>query len=129
MYNHGEVLNFIKYIFLKKRGLTWYKMLNGNGRKRGISTTLPAIETLQRNVRKTPTFYLRYAIYFGMIQPQFSTFWYSYNHSVDITLFRYILLLFSISRKSRDIPFHLPHKKLLEKIEYVKAEPEPLVSS
>ncbi|XP_028179118.1 dynein heavy chain 6, axonemal [Ostrinia furnacalis] len=62
-------------------------MMNGHPKRRTHSTTLPAIETLQRNVRKTPTYYLR---------------------------------------KPRDIPFHLPHKKLLEKIEFVKAEPEPL---
>lgn len=31
-------------------------------------------------------------------------------------------------RKPRDIPFHLPHKKLVEKIEYVEPEPEPLVN-
>ncbi|KAG7313008.1 hypothetical protein JYU34_000085 [Plutella xylostella] len=30
------------------------------------------------------------------------------------------------SRKPRVIPFHLPHRKLLEKIEYTKEEPEPL---
>ncbi|RVE44268.1 hypothetical protein evm_011063 [Chilo suppressalis] len=59
-------------------------MLNGNSKR---NNTLPAIEILQRNVKKTPTFY---------------------------------------SRKPRDIPFHLPHKKLLEKIEFVKPEPEPL---
>ncbi|CAB3225668.1 unnamed protein product [Arctia plantaginis] len=29
-------------------------------------------------------------------------------------------------RKPREVPFHWPHKKLLEKIEYVKKEPEPL---
>ncbi|XP_049884905.1 dynein axonemal heavy chain 6 [Pectinophora gossypiella] len=50
-------------------------------------STLPAIETLQRNVRPVPTYH---------------------------------------SRKPRDIPFHLPHRKLLDKIEYVKKEPEPL---
>ncbi|XP_026758308.2 dynein axonemal heavy chain 6 [Galleria mellonella] len=62
-------------------------MLNENVKRKTHSTTLPAIETLQRNVRKVPTYYLR---------------------------------------KPRDIPFHLPHKKLLEKIENVKREPEPL---
>ncbi|CAH4038360.1 unnamed protein product [Pieris brassicae] len=50
-------------------------------------TTLPAIETLQRNVRKVPTTY---------------------------------------SRKPKDLTFHYPHKKLLEKIEHVEKEPEPL---
>ncbi|KAI8430876.1 hypothetical protein MSG28_001009 [Choristoneura fumiferana] len=63
-------------------------MLNG-GRKPSTPnpTILPAIETLQRNVRKAPTIY---------------------------------------TRKARDIPFHLPHRKLLDKIEYVKKQPEPL---
>ncbi|XP_063373463.1 dynein axonemal heavy chain 6 [Cydia amplana] len=64
-------------------------MLNGDG-KRSIHTnvtTLPAIETIQRNVRRAPTVY---------------------------------------TRKPRDIPFHLPHRKLLDKIEYVKKEPQPL---
>ncbi|VVC96959.1 unnamed protein product, partial [Leptidea sinapis] len=28
--------------------------------------------------------------------------------------------------KPRDVPFHLPHKKLLDKIEFVEKEPEPL---
>lgn len=32
-----------------------------------------------------------------------------------------------IFRKPREIPFHLPHRKLLDKIEYVKKDPEPLV--
>ncbi|XP_047524724.1 dynein axonemal heavy chain 6 [Pieris napi] len=50
-------------------------------------STLPAIETLQRNVRKVPTTY---------------------------------------SRKPRDLTFHYPHKKLLEKIEHVAKDPEPL---
>ncbi|KAJ2954382.1 hypothetical protein O0L34_g2646 [Tuta absoluta] len=50
-------------------------------------STLPAIETIQRNVRPVPVYY---------------------------------------NRKPRDIPFHLPHRKLLDKIEYVKKEPEPL---
>ncbi|XP_053624487.1 dynein axonemal heavy chain 6 isoform X1 [Plodia interpunctella] len=59
----------------------------GDQRRRSPATILPAIETLQRNVRKAPTYY---------------------------------------SRKSRDIPFHLPHKKLLAKIEFVKEKPEPL---
>ncbi|PZC80020.1 hypothetical protein B5X24_HaOG215489 [Helicoverpa armigera] len=55
--------------------------------RRTVSSTLPAIEILQRNIKPAPTNY---------------------------------------SRKAREIPFHLPHKKLLEKIEYVKKEPEPL---
>ncbi|KAJ8737519.1 hypothetical protein PYW08_000114 [Mythimna loreyi] len=55
--------------------------------RRTMSTTLPAIEILQRNIKAVPTHY---------------------------------------ARKSREIPFHIPHKKLLEKIEYVKEEPEPL---
>ncbi|XP_021206053.2 dynein axonemal heavy chain 6 isoform X1 [Bombyx mori] len=61
--------------------------MNEEVKHRGTSTTLPAIEVLQRNVRKVPTFYIR---------------------------------------KPREIPFHLPHKKLLEKIEHVQKEPEPL---
>ncbi|XP_026730807.1 dynein heavy chain 6, axonemal [Trichoplusia ni] len=56
-------------------------------RRRTVSTTLAAIETLQRNTKPVPI---------------------------------------NIVRKQKDIPFHLPHKKLLEKIEYVKKEPEPL---
>ncbi|KAJ8737210.1 hypothetical protein PYW07_000481 [Mythimna separata] len=52
-----------------------------------MSTTLPAIETLQKNIKAVPTYY---------------------------------------SRKPREVPFHIPHKKLLEKIEFVKAKPEPL---
>lgn len=32
-------------------------------------------------------------------------------------------------RKSRDIPFHIPHKKLMERIEFVEKEPEPLVNN
>ncbi|XP_045541953.1 dynein axonemal heavy chain 6 [Papilio machaon] len=58
-----------------------------NDTKRRSTITLPAIETIQRNVRQVPTIY---------------------------------------SRKPRDIPFHLPHRKLLEKIEFVEKEPEPL---
>ncbi|CAH2103550.1 unnamed protein product [Euphydryas editha] len=56
-------------------------------KRRSTITSLPAIETLQRNVRETPTCY---------------------------------------KRKPRDIPFHLPHKKLMERIEFVEKEPEPL---
>ncbi|XP_022832877.1 dynein heavy chain 6, axonemal [Spodoptera litura] len=55
--------------------------------RRTISTTLPAIEILQRNIRPAPTYH---------------------------------------TKKPREVPFHVPHKKLLEKIEYVKKEPEPL---
>ncbi|CAG5008078.1 unnamed protein product [Parnassius apollo] len=62
-------------------------MSDNNMRRRSLPSTLPAIETLQRNVRPVPTTY---------------------------------------SRKPRDIPFHLPHRKLLEKIEFVEKEPEPL---
>lgn len=31
-------------------------------------------------------------------------------------------------RGSNAIPFHIPHKRLLEKIEHKEVEPEPLVS-
>ncbi|XP_045784195.1 dynein axonemal heavy chain 6 [Maniola jurtina] len=62
-------------------------MENRNTYRKALLTTLPAIETLQRNVRKTPTYH---------------------------------------ARKPRDIPFHLPHKKLVERIEYVEKEAEPL---
>lgn len=33
-----------------------------------------------------------------------------------------------VDRKPDVLPFHIPHKKLLEKIEYKKELPEPLVS-
>ncbi|CAH0716153.1 unnamed protein product, partial [Brenthis ino] len=56
-------------------------------KKKSTLTTLPAIETLQRNVKSVPTFY---------------------------------------NRKPREVPFHLPHKKLVERIEYIEKEPEPL---
>ncbi|XP_050361252.1 dynein axonemal heavy chain 6 [Nymphalis io] len=56
-------------------------------KRRSTVTTLPAIETLQRNVKKVPICY---------------------------------------KRKSREIPFHLPHKKLMDRIEFVEKEPEPL---
>ncbi|XP_052746778.1 dynein axonemal heavy chain 6 [Bicyclus anynana] len=62
-------------------------MDNGSTHRRSMLTTLPAIETLQRNVRKVPIYH---------------------------------------TRKPRDIPFHLPHKKLVERIEYVEKEAEPL---
>lgn len=32
-------------------------------------------------------------------------------------------------RGSDTIPFHIPHKRLLEKIEHKEVEPEPLVST
>jgi len=32
-------------------------------------------------------------------------------------------------RGSNTIPFHIPHKRLLEKIEHKEVEPEPLVST
>lgn len=39
-----------------------------------------------------------------------------------------ITIIFLYFRKSRDIPFHIPHKKLMERIEFVEKEPEPLVN-